>query len=192
MAIVVATNNAGKLTEITGLLNNRVALLTLEKIGHLDDLAEDQETIEGNAIQKASFIYDTYKLNCLADDSGLEVDALGGAPGVYSARYAGPQRNSNDNIDLLLANLKDKADRRARFRTVIVYRDNREMHCFEGILTGTILHERRGTGGFGYDPVFLPDGQTKTLAEMSLDEKNQISHRSIAVRKLANFLNQQL
>lgn len=186
---IVATNNPGKLSEIRDLLNNKIELLTLGQVGHTEDLDEDQDTLEANAIQKATFIYGKYNRPCLADDSGLEVQALGWAPGVYSARYAGPQRDSNDNVALLLANLRHVADRRARFRTVIAYLDQNGIQCFEGILNGTILHERRGTGGFGYDPIFRPDGFNKSLAEMSLEEKNRISHRSIAVRKLANFLN---
>ena len=186
---IVATNNPGKLAELRDLLSNKMELLTLAQVGHYEDLAEDQDTIEGNAIQKATFIYSLYKLECLADDSGLEVNALAGAPGVYSARYAGPQRDSNDNIELLLTNLKDTKDRRARFRTVIAYVDETGVVSFEGVLNGTIIHHRQGTGGFGYDPVFRPDVFDCTLAEMSLEEKNRISHRSIAVRKLANFLN---
>jgi XTP/dITP diphosphohydrolase len=186
---IVATNNPGKLAEIRDLLSNKMELLTLAQVGHYEDLAEDQDTIEGNAIQKATFIYSLYKLECLADDSGLEVNALAGAPGVYSARYAGPQCDSNDNIELLLSNLKDIEDRRARFRTVVAYVDHNGVRSFEGILNGTIIHHKQGTGGFGYDPVFKPDGFDRTLAEMSLEEKNRISHRSIAVRKLANFLN---
>jgi XTP/dITP diphosphohydrolase len=187
---IVATNNPGKLVELKDLLKGGVELLTLEQVGHVGDLDEDQDTIEGNAVQKAKFIYEKYGQPCLADDSGLEVNALQGAPGVYSARYAGPGRNSNDNISLLLANLQAMIDRSARFRTVIAYCDDAGVRCFEGILNGTILHEGRGTGGFGYDPVFLPHGSQRTLAEMSLEEKNLISHRSIAVRKLAIFLNQ--
>jgi len=188
---IVASNNPGKLVELRDLLKDGMNLLTLEQVGHVEDLVEDQDTIEGNAVQKATFIYNKYKQPCLADDSGLEVSALRGAPGVYSARYAGPLRNSDNNISLLLSNLSSTTDRRARFRTVIAYCDGAGVHCFEGILNGTILRARRGTGGFGYDPVFLPEGSERTLAEMSLEEKNRISHRSIAVRKLANFLNQQ-
>jgi len=187
---IIATNNPGKLVELKDLLKDGMELLTLEQVGHVEELDEDQDSIEGNAIQKATFIYNKYGRPCLADDSGLEVNALQGAPGVYSARYAGPQRNSSDNISLLLSNMNTMADRRARFRTVIAYRDGAGVTCFEGVLAGTILRERRGSGGFGYDPVFLASGYERTLAEMSLEEKNRISHRSIAVRKLANFLNQ--
>jgi XTP/dITP diphosphohydrolase len=187
---IVATSNPGKLKEIRDLLDKDFELLTLSDVGHHEELAEDQDTIEGNAIQKATFIYDKYRRACFADDSGLEVSALGGAPGVYSAMYAGPQRSHDDNIRLLLTNLQNAADRSARFKTVIAYCDESgKLTCFEGLLHGKIIHQKRGTGGFGYDPVFQPDGHDKTLAEMSLGEKNQISHRSVAVRKLANFLN---
>jgi XTP/dITP diphosphohydrolase len=187
---IVATSNPGKLKEIRDLLDKDFELLTLSDVGHHEELAEDQDTIEGNAIQKATFIYDKYRRACFADDSGLEVSALGGAPGVYSAMYAGPQRSHDDNIRLLITNLQNAADRSARFKTVIAYCDESgKLTCFEGLLHGKIIHQKRGTGGFGYDPVFQPDGHDKTLAEMSLGEKNQISHRSVAVRKLANFLN---
>jgi XTP/dITP diphosphohydrolase len=190
MATIVGTNNPGKLKEIQGLLSKNFDLLTLADIGHFNELEEDQDTIEGNAIQKATFIYNKYKQPCFADDSGLEVKALDGAPGVYSAMYAGPQRNHDDNISLLLKNLQGNSDRSAQFKTVIAYCDEEgKLTLFEGLLPGHIIHEKRGTGGFGYDPVFLPDGYSKTLAEMSLEEKNRMSHRSIAVRKLANFLN---
>jgi XTP/dITP diphosphohydrolase len=187
---IVATSNPGKLKEIRDLLDKDFELLTLSDVGHHEELAEEQDTIEGNAIQKATFIYDKYRRACFADDSGLEVSALGGAPGVYSAMYAGSQRSHDDNIRLLLTNLQNAADRSARFKTVIAYCDESgKLTCFEGLLHGKIIHQKRGTGGFGYDPVFQPDGHDKTLAEMSLGEKNQISHRSVAVRKLANFLN---
>jgi XTP/dITP diphosphohydrolase len=187
---IVATNNPGKLKEIRDLLSKDFELLTLADVGHFDELEEDQDTIEGNAIQKATFIYNKYKQACFADDSGLEVNALGGAPGVYSAMYAGPQRNHDHNIQLLLKNLDGAKDRSANFKTVIAYCDEEgKLTLFEGILNGQIIHDKRGTGGFGYDPVFIPDGHSKTLAQMTLEEKNRISHRSIAVRKLANFLN---
>lgn len=187
---IVATNNPGKLKEIRDLLEKDFELLTLKDVGHHEELPEDQDTIEGNAIQKATFIYNKYHRACFADDSGLEVNTLKGAPGVYSAMYAGPQRSHDDNIRLLLTNLRNATDRSARFKTVIAYRDDAgKLTCFEGLLPGKIIHEKRGTGGFGYDPVFLPDGHEKTLAQMSLSEKNQISHRAVAVRKLANFLN---
>lgn len=187
---VVATNNPHKIQEIRELLGTGLELLTLDDVGFYDELAEDQDTIEGNAIQKASYVYKKFRMACFADDSGLEVDALGGAPGVYSARYAGPARNSDANIDLLLNNLSEERNRRAHFRTVIAYADELgAIHTFDGVLNGTIITERRGNQGFGYDPVFLPEGRDKTLAEMSIAEKNLISHRSMAVRKLANFLN---
>jgi XTP/dITP diphosphohydrolase len=187
---IVATNNPGKLKEIRDLLDKDFKLLTLADVGHNEELAEDQDTIEGNAIQKATFIYGKYKQACFADDSGLEVEALRGAPGVYSAMYAGPQRNHDDNIRLLLKNLEGSKNRAATFKTVIAYcNEAGHVTLFEGLLRGQIIRAKQGSGGFGYDPVFLPDGHGKTLAQMSLEEKNQISHRSIAVRKLANFLN---
>jgi XTP/dITP diphosphohydrolase len=187
---IVATNNPGKLKEIRDLLSKDFELFSLADVGHFDELQEDQDTIEGNAIQKAIFIYNKYKQSCFADDSGLEVTALNGAPGVYSAMYAGTHRNHADNIKLLLKNLEGVSDRSARFKTIIAYCDeNGTLTLFDGLLPGKILHEKRGTGGFGYDPVFLPDGQSKTLAQMTLEEKNRISHRSIAVKKLAAFLN---
>lgn len=189
MAIIVATRNPGKLNEIKDLLNSSIELLTLEQMGHFEELVEEQDTLEGNAIQKAEFIYNKYNKSCIADDSGLEVTALSGAPGVYSATYAGSQRRSDDNITLLLSNLKGVVDRSARFRTVIAYCDEHGIiTCFEGILKGQIITERRGNGGFGYDAVFVPDGHTLTLAQMSITEKNTISHRATAVRELATML----
>jgi XTP/dITP diphosphohydrolase len=189
VAIVVATNNSGKLKEIRRLFAKDVELLTLADLGHFDELKEDQNTIEGNAVQKAFFIYNKYGRPCFADDSGLEVNALGGAPGVYSATYAGPQRNHEENIHLLLKNLQGMADRSARFKTVIAYCDtNGSLTLFEGVLLGKIISERRGTEGFGYDPIFQPDGFLKTLAEMPLEEKNSISHRSRAIQSMISSL----
>ena len=153
--------------------------------------SETQETIAGNAYQKAKYVWDHYDFPCFADDTGLEVAALGGAPGVYSARYAGPQRSSEHNIDLLLKNLDGQKHREAQFRTVISLVLPQGEWKFEGIVEGIILQERRGAGGFGYDPVFLPKGTEKTLAQMTMEEKNIISHRAIAVKKLAEFVNRQ-
>lgn len=158
-------------------------------IGCTEELAEDQDTIEGNSFQKAHYVHKHYHVDCFADDTGLEVEALNGEPGVDSAHYAGPQRSHDDNINLLLLNLAGKSNRKARFRTIITLILDNKVHTFEGIVNGSILTERRGSDGFGYDPVFLPEGYSKTLAEMSMDEKNQISHRAVAVRKLVNFLN---
>jgi XTP/dITP diphosphohydrolase len=190
-SVIIATNNRHKLEEIQFALRDGITLKTLHDIGCNEELAEDQDTLEGNSLQKAAYIYQNYHVDCFADDTGLEVDALNGAPGVISARYAGPQRSHDDNIELLLKNLTGRSNRRARFRTVITLIWKGQTHTFEGIVNGTILNGGRGDKGFGYDPVFLPDGFSKTLAEMSIEEKNLISHRGIAVRKLANFLNSQ-
>lgn len=187
-SVIIATNNRHKLDEIQAILGDRFSLKTLRDIGCTEELAEDQNTIEGNSLQKAEYVHKTYHVDCFADDSGLEVEALNGEPGVDSAHYAGPQRSHDDNISLLLKNLSDKSNRRARFKTVITLFLDGKKQVFEGTVNGTILHERRGTDGFGYDPVFLPDNSSKTLAEMTMDEKNQISHRAVAVGKLANFL----
>lgn len=188
-SVIIATNNRHKLDEIQAILGDRFSLKTLRDIGCTEELAEDQNTIEGNSHQKAEYVHRTYHVDCFADDSGLEVEALKGEPGVDSAHYAGPQRSHDDNINLLLKNLSGESNRRARFKTVITLFLDGNKHVFEGIVNGTILQERRGTDGFGYDPVFLPDGSSKTLAEMTMTEKNQISHRAVAVGKLANFLN---
>jgi XTP/dITP diphosphohydrolase len=186
--IVAATNNLHKLSEIRPLIEPDFRILSLEDIGCHEELPETMETLEGNSLQKASYVYDRYHLPCFADDTGLEVEALDGAPGVYSARYAGEQKNSNDNIDLLLSNLAAKGNRHAQFRTIITLLGIDGRHVFEGILSGTILSGRRGSAGFGYDPVFQPDGFTRTLAELTMDEKNSISHRGRAISKLVAFL----
>lgn len=186
--LVAATNNQHKLTEIRPLLEPDFRILSLAEIGHTTELEETQPTLEGNSLQKAAYIYNRYHLPCFADDTGLEVDALNGAPGIFSARYAGEQRNSEDNIELLLRNLNESQNRKARFRTVITLVGIGEKRIFEGVVYGTITTQRRGTSGFGYDPVFVPDGFERTMAEMSLQEKNGISHRGIAIGKLVNFL----
>jgi XTP/dITP diphosphohydrolase len=191
LPVTIATNNRHKLEEIQAILKDGIVLKTLKDIGCYEELAEDQDTIEGNSFQKADYVYRNYHVDCFADDTGLEVEALDGAPGVISAMYAGPQRSAEDNINLLLKNLHDQSNRRARFRTVITLILGGKVHTFEGIVNGSILVSRRGNDGFGYDPVFLPDHSSKTLAEMSMEEKNQVSHRANAVRKLANFLNTQ-
>ena len=188
MKLCFATNNHHKLEEVMAILGESIPLLTLREIGCEEDLSETQETIAGNAYQKAKYVWDEYNFPCFADDTGLEVAALGGAPGVYSARYAGPQRSSDDNIDLLLKNLDGQTHREAQFRTVISLVMPQGEWMFEGIVEGIILQERRGSEGFGYDPVFLPKGTWKTLAQMTMEEKNSISHRAIAVKKLAEFL----
>jgi XTP/dITP diphosphohydrolase len=186
--IVAATNNRHKLSEIRSLIEPDLHILSLEEIGCNEELPETMETLEGNSLQKACYVYERYHLPCFADDTGLEVDALAGAPGVYSARYAGEQKNSDDNINLLLKNLAGKRNRRARFRTIITLLGIDGSHTFEGQLSGIVLTGRRGSAGFGYDPVFQPDGFTKTLAELTMDEKNSISHRGSAISKLVDFL----
>jgi len=188
MELCFATNNLHKLEEIRAILGGPFQIQSLHDIGCFEELAEDQDTLEGNSLQKAQYIFDHYHVGCFADDTGLEVEALNGAPGVYSARYAGPQRNSADNIDLLLKNLSGQSNRKARFRTVITLVQPKGTKQFEGIVNGTILHHLKGSGGFGYDPVFLPDGFEKTLAQMTMEEKNKISHRARAVEKLVTFL----
>lgn len=185
--ICFATNNAHKLGEVQSLLPSNFKIVSLAEIGCKDELPEDQDTLEGNSLQKAQFVFDNYGISCFADDTGLEVDALGGEPGVYSARYAGPQRNSDDNIDLLLKKLEGKP-RTARFRTVVTLLMPDKTIQFEGTVEGDILSARRGLGGFGYDPVFKPVGLEKSMAELTMAEKNLISHRGIATRKLVDYL----
>ena len=191
--IVFATNNKNKLAEIREMLEGSgIEIVSLADIGCHDDIPETSDTLEGNALQKARYIHEKYKMSCFADDTGLEVDALGGAPGVYSARYAGGEgHNSEANMAKLLANLEDKADRRARFRTVVALILDEEQgreELFEGIVTGEIIRERRGGEGFGYDPVFSPDGYDRTFAELGHEVKNKISHRAKAVAKLVDYL----
>lgn len=187
--IIAATNNAHKISEIRPLVEPDFRVLSLEDIGCAEELPETQATLEGNSLQKAAYIYNRFQLPCFADDTGLEVEALDGAPGVFSARYAGEQKNSEDNIALLLKNLAGQQNRKARFRTVITLIGlTAEAVTFEGVVAGSILAHKKGRGGFGYDPVFVPDGFSRTMAEMTLDEKNRISHRGQAIRKLAGWL----
>ena len=190
MEICFATNNINKIKEIENLLEGKVKLLGLEQIGCNEELPEEQKTLEGNSLQKAEYVCQKYKINCFADDTGLEVIALDGEPGVFSARYAGEERDSVKNMNLLLEKLQDKENRKAQFRTVISLCLDGKVKQFEGIVKGTIIKEFKGDAGFGYDPVFVPEGYDQTFAEMSLTEKNKISHRGIAVRKLADFLNE--
>lgn len=184
-----ASNNQHKLDEISQVVGGYVDLLSLNDIKCFEELPETRDTMEGNSLQKAAYVLEHYHVPCFADDSGLEVEALKGAPGVYSARYAGDHRSNDDNINLLLKNLYGDTNRRARFRSImtLVGLDEKPVY-FEGIIPGTIITGRRGTGGFGYDPIFVPDGHNRTFAEMSLEEKNAMSHRAIAVRKLADYL----
>jgi XTP/dITP diphosphohydrolase len=189
MQLVFASNNKNKIQEIQALVPNTIQIISLEDIGCIEDIPETAETIEGNAILKANYISSNYGYNCFADDTGLEVAALNGAPGVYSARYAGVQKDANDNMDKLLLDLKDKPNRKANFKTVICLNFNGNQQLFTGIVTGKIIKEKIGTNGFGYDPIFISDGYDKTFAQLSLQEKATISHRGIAVQKLIKFLN---
>lgn len=186
---VFATNNAHKLKEVAAIVGHQIELLSLKDIGCHDDIPETSDTLEGNALQKAKYVYERYHIDCFADDTGLEVEALDGAPGVYSARYAGEGHNSEENIWKLLHELEGKDNRKARFRTVFALIINGKEHLFEGIVKGEIIATKRGTSGFGYDPVFVPEGFTQTFAEMSDAQKNKISHRAIGVNKLCKFLN---
>ena len=188
--LVFATNNAHKLEEIRAILGDKVEILSLNDINCHADIPETADTLQGNAALKAQYIYENYGLDCFADDTGLEVEALNGAPGIYSARYAGGEgHDSEANMKKLLAEMQDKENRKARFRTVICLIEGGEEHFFEGIVNGSIIRERKGGAGFGYDPVFMPDGYSKTFAEMGNDEKNKISHRARAVQKLCEYLN---
>lgn len=186
--IVAATNNQHKISEIRPLIEPDFRILSLDDIGCTEELPETQNSLEGNSLQKAEYVYNHFRLPCFADDTGLEVKALNGEPGVYSARYAGEQRQSSDNIALLLKNLSGESNRSARFRTVITLVGLDGTRTFEGVVNGVILREARGSAGFGYDPVFQPEGYDKTMAEMTLDEKNAISHRALAVKKLVAYL----
>lgn len=188
MDLVFATNNQHKLKELQALLGNEFRLLSLQEIGCEEEIPEEQPTLEGNASQKARYIFDKYGYNCFADDTGLEIEALGGEPGVYSARYAGEEKNAEANMKKVLEKMAKINERNARFRTVISLIINGEENQFEGIVNGKILTEKRGGSGFGYDPIFLPDGFEKSFAEMELAAKNEISHRGRAVRKLVTFL----
>lgn len=188
MKIVFATNNAHKLSEVQAVLGPSFELVTPRMCGITEDIPEDCPTLEGNALQKARYVRMRTGLDCFADDTGLEVEALDGAPGVHSARYATDGHDFAANNRLLLANLAGKENRRARFRTVIALLVGEEEHLFEGIVEGRILDHACGTEGFGYDPLFVPDGYDRTFAEMSADEKNAVSHRGRAVRKLSEFL----
>jgi len=188
MELVFATNNLHKLNEIRNMLNDRFVILSPEQIGCREEIPENRLTLEGNAFQKAFYIYDRYGYNCFADDTGLEVEALGGEPGVFSARYAGPGRDAGDNTRKLLDKMAEINNRSARFRTVIsLITDGKETQ-FEGIVQGTILREKRGVLGFGYDPVFSPAGSPLSFAEMDPEAKNRISHRGIAFEKLVKYL----
>ena len=187
--LVFATNNAHKLDEISSILGEKVELLSLKDIHCHVDIPETADTLEGNAMLKAEYIYKNYGLDCFADDTGLEVEALNGAPGVYSARYAGSEgHNAEANMLKLLHELEGKDNRRAQFRTAISLILDEKEYLFEGIIKGEIIKEKRGDSGFGYDPVFVPEGYDRTFAELGNEIKNQISHRALAVNKLCEFL----
>lgn len=188
MKIIFATNNAHKLSEVQAVLGDGFTLVTPRECGVTEEIPEEQETLEGNASQKSHYLYDRTHQNCFADDTGLEVEALGGAPGVHSARYATDGHDFAANNRLLLKNMEGVENRRARFRTVISLILNGEEHLFEGVVEGRILDHESGHEGFGFDPLFVPDGSERTFAEMSAKEKNAISHRGRAVRKLAAYL----
>ena len=190
--LILATNNPHKVDEIKSKLGNSLSIKTLNELGFYDDIPETAGTLQGNASQKSHFLYAKFGCNCFADDTGLEVEALNGEPGVYSARYAGVDKDSEANMQKLLKNLSGKENRNARFRTVISLIWEGEEHFFEGIVEGTILTEKHGSEGFGYDPIFQPNGYSKSFAELSMDEKNAISHRGKAVEKLLQFLNKNI
>jgi XTP/dITP diphosphohydrolase len=186
--LVFATNNKHKLEEIQHLAGPHIHLLSLSDLGFTGDIPEEEHTIEGNAAQKAWYIYDRYGTNCFADDTGLEINALHGEPGVYSARYAGENCTFEDNMNKVLSAMQGTENRKARFRTVIALIENGKLTTFQGEIQGVITSEKHGHQGFGYDPVFLPDGFDRTFAEMDLAEKNRISHRALAVQKLIDYL----
>jgi XTP/dITP diphosphohydrolase len=189
MNLVFASNNKNKIKEIQSILPETIKILSLEEIGCFEDIPETAATIEGNAILKADYVTQKYGYDCFADDTGLEVAALNGEPGVYSARYAGEQRDANDNMDKLLDALLHQSDRRAQFKTVIALNLNGEQHLFTGIAKGNITLHKTGNHGFGYDPIFQPENYTETFAELSSEIKNKISHRAKATQQLIDFLN---
>lgn len=188
MKLVFASNNKNKIREIQLLVPSTIEIVSLEDIGCTEEIPETANTIEGNAILKANYVTEKYGYNCFADDSGLEVDALNGEPGVFSARYAGEPKDDDNNMNKLLTNLKDKTNRKANFKTVICLNLNGEQHLFTGIINGKIIDEKIGDNGFGYDPIFVADKYTKTFGELTIEEKSTISHRGIAVKQLIEFL----
>jgi XTP/dITP diphosphohydrolase len=188
--IVFATNNKHKLKEIREILNDKYIVISLSELGCFDDIPETETTLEGNALLKALYVNQQYSIDCFADDTGLEVEALSGRPGVYSARYAGEEQNAENNIVKVLEEMKGETNRKARFRTVIALIFNKNEYYFEGTIEGELITEKHGTNGFGYDPIFVPTGYNQTFAEMPLNQKNKISHRALAVAKLVTFLKQ--
>lgn len=190
MELVFATANLNKAKEIQELIPDNIKILSLTDIHCLEEVPETQATIEGNASQKAFYVYEKYKVNCFADDTGLEIEALNGRPGVLSARYAGELKDANANMNKVLQELSGVENRRARFKTVISLVINNKEVLFEGVVNGTILHSKVGDKGFGYDPIFMPDGFSRSFAELTIEEKNLVSHRAIAVNKLVAYLKQ--
>lgn len=186
--LVLATNNPHKVEEIRNILGSSLCIKTLNELGFFEDIPENSPTLQGNASQKSHFLYDKFGCNCFADDTGLEVVALDGAPGIYSARYAGEAKDPEANMQKLLKELEGKESRKARFRTVISLIWEGQEYFFEGIVEGVILSEKRGEEGFGYDPIFQPDGYDRSFAQLTMQEKNEISHRGRAVQKLLQFL----
>jgi XTP/dITP diphosphohydrolase len=188
MELVFASHNENKVSEVRKILPPNFKIISLNELNFFDDIPENEETIEGNAIFKSNFIYEKFKTSVFADDTGLEIKALNNLPGVKSARYSGLERDSNKNINKVLSNLRDENNRKARFKTVISLNLNGELKLFEGIINGNISYKPIGDKGFGYDPIFIPENYNKTFAEMSFAQKNKISHRSIAINKLISFL----
>jgi len=188
MQLIFATQNQNKASEIQKLMPSMVQIQTLQDIGCMVDIPEISKTLEGNALIKARYIWEKYKLNCFADDTGLEIESLNGEPGVFSARYAGEEKNAEANMNLVLTNLMTHQNRKAQFKTVIALILDGEEYLFQGIVEGEITKEKSGEKGFGYDPIFKPNQSTKTFAEMTMEEKNQISHRGRAIQKLVEFL----
>lgn len=191
--LVFATNNVHKLDEIRSILGAEYSVVSLEEIGCHEEIPETADTLEGNAMQKTQFVFERYGVDCFADDTGLEVEALGGAPGIYTARFGvmnnyGDDHDAEANTRCLLDKLKGETNRRAQFRTVIAFKDRGRDYVFEGVVKGTIAEEKRGDKGFGYDPIFIPDGYDKTFAELGVEEKNKISHRAKAAEEFAGFL----
>ncbi|MDC1167680.1 non-canonical purine NTP diphosphatase [Flavobacteriaceae bacterium] len=189
MKLVFATNNLHKLREVQEMLSNSIEVLSLKDIGCFEDIEETESTLEGNAKLKADYITEKYGFDCFADDTGLEVEALDGKPGVYSARYAGEHGNAEKNMEKLLNELQNKSSRKAKFRTIIALNLRNKQYLFEGICYGEILNEKSGVKGFGYDPIFKPKNASSSFAEMNSEEKNIISHRGIAIQELVQFLN---
>ncbi|MEP7129201.1 MAG: RdgB/HAM1 family non-canonical purine NTP pyrophosphatase [Chitinophagales bacterium] len=188
LKLIFATQNRFKRDEVQAMLGNEINVLSLTDLDYEEELPETHETLEENALEKAQFISHKFSMHCFSEDTGLEIDALNGAPGVYSARYAGDGKNANDNIELVLQNMSGKKNRNARFRTIVCLILKNQIHYFEGIVNGIIAEAIAGNSGFGYDPVFIPEGSNKTFAAMSKEEKNAISHRRIAIERMKEFL----